>query len=238
MRDIAPGRWVRLEAPAPEPRPTTVCDLELAADFGAIGPSTLDAPPPLTVASWDIECVSGSLTAFPKASNDADKIVCIATTFAHLGCAEPYLRVAVTLGECAAPDPAGEFGSVRFISAATEAELLTRWIEVLHEERADVMLGWNTWGFDLPYVHQRCTGVLLDDDTADPLVDLSALGRNRPLPPQQHDGDEHQQPSRFAPVRAGSLKTWTLQSGAFGLSTFSTIETPGIQQLDMMQSGE
>lgn len=69
--------------------------------------------------------------------------------------------------------------------------------------------------------------MLLDDETGQPLVDLTKFGRDRPLPPPNEE-DADAVPSKFAPIRAGQLKTWTLQSGAYGVNNFSVINTPGM----------
>lgn len=148
VRDIAPGRWVRMESFEHEAARTTVCDIEVTCEHSALFPSRLSDPPPLVLCSWDIECVSESRTSFPKASSEGDKIVCIGSVFARLGDTRSE-RVAFVLGGCA-PNNLPEFEGTEFVSCSSEVELLERWIAKVVERKADIMLGWNTWGAPEP----------------------------------------------------------------------------------------
>lgn len=144
VRDVAPGRWVRIESWKPEALPVTVCDLEVTCDHAALSPSDRLDPPPLVLCSWDIECVSANRTSFPKAACEGDKIVCIGSVFSKLGEARSE-RVAFVLGDCA-PNALPEFEGTEFVSCSSEADLLQRWIARVTERKADICLGWNTWG--------------------------------------------------------------------------------------------
>lgn len=57
--------------------------------------------------------------------------------------------------------------------------------------------------------------VLVDDDTGDPLVDLSGLGRLK--------------------GQGGVVREWELNSGAYGQNKFFTLATPGVLQIDVLQ---
>lgn len=68
--------------------------------------------------------------------------------------------------------------------------------------------------FDWRYISGRA-GVLVDDVTGDPLVDLELLGR-------MVEG-------------GGEVREFELNSGAYGQNKFFVLQTPGVQQLDLLQ---
>lgn len=95
------------------------------------------------------------------------------------------------------------------------------WVQVLHAffddleaEAVDVMVGYNTNQFDSAYVLGRCE-VLVDDEVANPMVDMARLGRDL-------EG-------------GGQSKAWRLSSGAFGDNVFEQFSTPGVLQIDVLQ---
>lgn len=68
--------------------------------------------------------------------------------------------------------------------------------------------------FDWRFVSGRA-GVLVDDHTGDPLVELDGLGRLL-------EG-------------GGGTREFELNSNAYGQNTFFVLQTPGVQQLDLLQ---
>lgn len=68
--------------------------------------------------------------------------------------------------------------------------------------------------FDWRYISGRA-GVLVDDITGDPLVDLELLGR-------MVEG-------------GGAVREFELNSGAYGQNKFFVLQTPGVQQIDLLQ---
>lgn len=68
--------------------------------------------------------------------------------------------------------------------------------------------------FDFRYLYGRSL-VLVDDDTGEPRVDLSRLGR--------------------LTAGGGALQERELNSGAYGNNKFCTLATPGVLQLDLLQ---
>jgi len=145
---------------------------------------------------------------FPVADNPRDHVIQISTTFQRYGEAEPYHR-AVTCFR----DTAGVEG-VEILSSAREEDVITRWAKLLREHGVDMMVSYNGWQFDFRYLSGRA-GVLVDDDTGDPLVDLSWLGR--------------------AIEGGGQTKEFELNSNAYGDNKYFVLDTPGVQQLDLLQ---
>ncbi len=187
---------------------TAVTDVEVLADFTSLSPSSVDAIPPVVFASWDIECYSAT-GAFPLAERQDDVICTIGTTFQRYGESSPYLRQAITLGGCAPLE------GVEIVACETEADVLNAWIETLRREQVDVLCGWNTFQFDSKYLYGRSL-VCVDDLTGEPLVHLGLLGK--------------------ALEGGGVPVQKNLSSAAYGDNAFFYLASPGVINLDLMQS--
>lgn len=174
VRDLAPAQWVHVASsatPVPAAQRVTCTDVEVMVGFEALSPAKeMHAVPPVVLASFDIECISES-GGFPLAEQQNDVICTICTTFQRYGASEPFLRHAVTLGTCA------EVDGVLVVQCETEAEVINAWLEALHANQADFLVGWNTLGFDYRYIYGRSL-ICVDDATGEPLVDMERFGRS------------------------------------------------------------
>ena len=167
VRKLPPTGWVRVASWTTPDDPTFPgADLEIEADFSALGPAPEAPPAPLRVCSWDLECYS-STGAFPRAALPADAIVQVAMAFQRVGQEAPERVVVVCLGDTAPVE------GVEIVSVATEAELLRAFFGLL--AGVDIVVGWNTWQFDWAYVAGRLAVLNVDAD-----VGLDALGRGGP----------------------------------------------------------
>ena len=209
VRGLAPAAWVRVARPSTVPAPgrTTRCEVELEAAFTDLSRSPRADRPALVEASWDIEAYSAS-GEFPRGDRPEDLVIQIATSFRRYGEAEPYLRSVVCLGDTA------EVPGVRIRSVPREHQVIAAWLDLLEAEQPDVMMGYNTLGFDWRFLFDRSV-VCVDDATGARLVDFTRLGRLR--------------------AGGGRERDWTLSSGAFGDNTFFTLGSPGVLQVDLMQ---
>ena len=207
LRDLAPCRWFRVSAYTRPHKLVALVDEEVECALAAIGPSPVTTRPPLVLASWDLECFSAT-GKFPVADNPHDYLIQISTTFQRYGEPEPYAREVVCLRDTDAVE------GVTIVSCEQEHEVINAWARTLREHGVDVLLGYNTWQFDFRYLAGRA-GVLVDDDTADPLVELDLLGR--------------------AFEGGGETREFELNSGAYGQNKFFVLDTPGVQQLDLLQ---
>jgi len=209
IQDIAPAQWLRVAkfTRVAAKDKTTVCDLEIMAHYRDVSPAPdITAVPPLVFASWDIECVSES-GGFPIADKPNDVICTICTTFQKYGDPQPFRRHAVTLGTCADVD------GVEIVRCENEADVINAWLEALHTHSADILVGWNTFGFDYKYVYGRAL-VCVDDATATPLVYLHRFGR--------------------ALEGGGIICEKKLSSAAYGDNNFFFLTAPGWLHLDLM----
>lgn len=249
LRGLGPCRWVRVARWREPGYPVADVDVEVECAFTDVAPSDRADRPPLVFASefcfyrrsccrlacqlgggvgyqglalqpglvclrfmtsavgFDLECYSAS-GAFPVADNPDDAIIQISTAFQRYGEPEPYARTVVCLKET---DPVE---GVDITWHEHEHQVIESWARLLRDHKADVLLGYNTWQFDMRYIAGRC-GVLVDDDTGDPLVNTELLGR-------MVDG-------------GGESREFELNSGAYGDNTFFVLDTPGVQQIDMLQ---
>jgi len=212
VRDIQPAHWIRVDrseaVPPDDPHRVSKEDVEeYVAHFTDVsGDADCTHTPPLIIASWDIECVSAT-GMFPDSSKPDDKIITIGTAFQRYGETEPYHRVAVTLETCdLIPD-------VEVVPCPTEADVINAWLHVIADHHTDILLGYNTLGFDYKYLDGR-NNVLVDDE-GEPMVEMHLLGKAK---------------------RGGGLPVEkSLVSAAYGDNKYFYLTSPGIMTLDLLQ---
>lgn len=56
-----------------------------------------------------------------------------------------------------------KFDDVTYIKCSTEKQMFIRYIEYLEQDYPDVISGWNSSGFDIPYIVARCQKIFDDD---------------------------------------------------------------------------
>ena len=162
---IVPGDWINISDSAiffystenPLRRTTTNFSAQARTKDITLGSQRKQCP--LRVLSFDIECYSAS-RCFPDASHDPIITIGCAVselTGAHLN---PVKRVALCLGSVAtAPAHLVE----KYIAYDTELQLLRAFAEEVRKTDPDVVIGYNTSGFDWAYIRQRAQ-TLGDDD--------------------------------------------------------------------------
>jgi DNA polymerase delta subunit 1 len=207
IRDIAPAAWITIAESRNQGVRKTRMTIEARTTFDKVQPSSRVDRPPLVLASFDLETYSAS-RRFPQAEQEDDCIIQIATTFKKYGEPEPYRRLIMAYKDTAAlPD-------VEVRCFEDEADMINAWCDELGRESVDIMLGYNTAQFDWKYVYGRSL-VLVDDDTAEPRVDLGKLGRIL-------EG-------------GGQLNERELNSAARGQNRFCTLTVPGLLDVDLLQ---
>ena len=155
-KELCGAGWMQIDADAyviasPEEQ-ISGCQIELACSvdsvlsLGVQGEYSSNSP--FVVASFDIECVSGS-DMFPNASEPEDHVVMIATTFQRHGEDKPFFRHLTCWKEC---DP---IDGVYVEVATDEKAMLMVWKNLILHTDPDVLLGYNIFNFDLPYILER-----------------------------------------------------------------------------------
>lgn len=212
IRDITPASWVRAtQCTQVDLSDSGRCCIESVdeyiTDFQNMHPSSCEDQPPLIIASWDIECVSEN-GGFPESSRPNDKIITVGTAYQRYGDQEPFHRSAITLDTCA------PIQGVDVVSCATEADVLNEWLAELQRFDVDLLLGYNTFGFDYKYIDGRAA-TLIDDDTGDSLVRLQSFGKFK-------EG-------------GGKPVEKKLASSAYGENNYFYHSSPGVVTIDLLQ---
>ena len=106
---------------------------------------------PLLVAAYDIETYSVS-GLFPVATNPGDEIMQIGISFRYSDkLLEAGKRVVLSNGTISASKDPG----VQFIECKNERDILLQFEKCIRQENPDIIAGFNTFGFDDPYIADR-----------------------------------------------------------------------------------
>ncbi|KIK68938.1 hypothetical protein GYMLUDRAFT_34959 [Collybiopsis luxurians FD-317 M1] len=135
----------------------STCQYELCIDYESFHPSVREEPldierkAPLRIMSFDIETDvfidASGIGQFPKPDKQA--IVQIANMLKRRGEAETFYRNVFTLKSC------NPIKGADVESYDSEVDLIKRWIQFIREADPDVVIGYNTCGFDIPYIVER-----------------------------------------------------------------------------------
>jgi DNA polymerase elongation subunit (family B) len=106
---------------------------------------------PMYVLSYDIEVYSASGN-FPMSSNREDEIIQIGLSFRWSDdLMTPVERYVLISGTCEPSD-----SDVKYISCTNEQDLLLKFKQYIQAEDPDMIVGYNTFGFDDGYIAERC----------------------------------------------------------------------------------
>lgn len=135
-----------------------------------------------------------------------DKVIQIGTTFHKYGSRDVCYKYIATLGTCDALDDA------TVVQCKTERELLLSWANMMSAINPDVVVGWNIFGFDMEYIHDRAE----ETECVDQVCRM--LSRFRDV----------EKPQRW-------LKEQRLSSSALGDNFLRYIEMHGRTTIDLMK---
>lgn len=153
---------------------------------------------PLRILSFDIEC-AGRKGIFPEANYDP--VIQIANVVSRSGESRPFVRNVFTVNSCA------PITGSQVFEHADEREMLMAWKEFIVKVDADVIIGYNTTNFDLPYLLDRAKALKLDS--------FPFFGRLKHVKQEAKDS--------------------TFSSKAFGTRESKVINIDGRMQLDLLQ---
>jgi DNA polymerase elongation subunit (family B) len=85
--------------------------------------------------------------SFPKL--EGDKVTFIGSTFLRYGEKMPYRNHCVVLGSC------DEIAGCDIDTVNDEADVLTKWTEIIQQEDPDIVIGYNIFGFDYEFMFRR-----------------------------------------------------------------------------------
>uniref|UniRef100_A0A6C0C5E7 DNA-directed DNA polymerase n=1 Tax=viral metagenome TaxID=1070528 RepID=A0A6C0C5E7_9ZZZZ len=108
---------------------------------------------------------------------EGDKVTFIGTTFMRVGETEPYLNYMAVLGDC---DEIGIEKSETIVECfETERDMLMGWTEMMQEYHPDILIGYNTFGFDWKFICQRAEELNCMGRGGEEEISFSALSRNK-----------------------------------------------------------
>jgi len=106
---------------------------------------------PLYALSYDLEVYSES-GQFPLSKNLSDEIIQIGLSTRWTDdFLNPVERIVLISGSCIPSK------SIKYISCKNEKELLLKFQELINYENPDILVGYNTFGFDDGYIAERCS---------------------------------------------------------------------------------
>lgn len=158
MRGISTAGWIHIKNARTARNPTTLCTKEYAVrwcDIYSVTEVCNTTASPL-IMGFDIEAYSHIPSAMPDAQKDEDCIFQISCTFAREG-EKVYRKYLLTAGDVSdekisEEDLESEFNVIR---CSTERELLEKFTDVVNELNPNVIVGYNIFSFDIPYMIQR-----------------------------------------------------------------------------------
>jgi len=195
---------------------------EYVCSYKDIHPSSDDKLALPKIMTFDIEAYSHIHTAFPNVSDIRDEVFQISIVFSEK---KKTRKVLLSLGN---PAPIDE---TDIITYATEAQLLVGFVHMINIERPNVVLGYNSFGFDLRYILRRAT----------PFPDY--LKKRNPDEKQVEEYKRvpvhslHSKMYSIYPFSSSSKKCKELNevwsSGAFGKQDMTILDIDGVIMIDL-----
>jgi DNA polymerase elongation subunit (family B) len=127
---------------------STISDINISTKWTNLQYHEVNAIQKFIIASFDIECTSCD-GGFPQYERIEDTVIQIGTTFHKYGETECFYRHIITLGSC------DDIKDADVEWYETEREVLIAWTNLIKRINPDVMTGWNIFGFDYLYLHER-----------------------------------------------------------------------------------
>lgn len=196
----------------PPHRRTSAAQLEVVCAVEDVGPSERVGLAPMLTATYDIETFgSRGAGVFPDASVEGDYVCAVTTCFWRAGRPEnERFSVVMVVGDAGGADYGHD---VAVECYATERELLCAWGDLLRRSRPSVLVSYNGFRFDNPYLSTRAR--------------LRCNGSARDRRAFWHFGAHVHQPVVDAQFR--------LESNAFGVNEGSSWTVGGTVVVDVMQ---
>ncbi|CCE62608.1 hypothetical protein TPHA_0C04580 [Tetrapisispora phaffii CBS 4417] len=109
---------------------------------------------PLRILSFDIEC-AGRIGVFPEPEHDS--VIQIANVVSIAGAKRPFIRNVFTVDTCS------PITGSHIFSHEKEEDMLRQWREFVVKADPDVIIGYNTSNFDLPYLIDRAKALKVNE---------------------------------------------------------------------------
>ncbi|KAI8871655.1 DNA polymerase delta subunit 1 [Ramicandelaber brevisporus] len=148
--EVPAGKYSRV---VDEHHVMSTCQIEAIADFRDVishdpADSNWSMIAPLRILSFDIEC-AGRKGIFPEPEHDP--VIQIANMVTVHGEDTPFIRNIFNLKTCA------PITGTHVLEFANESDMLKSWREFVEHVDPDIIIGYNTANFDIPYLIDRAT---------------------------------------------------------------------------------
>ncbi len=154
FKNVGYSNWFQVEGlKVNEDEHISSLDYEYHVDWTTMAP-ILDCEGWTTspgILSWDIECYSHNHLAFPNKYNDKDVVYMISAIYKRHKDDDSIKRYGILIGEC---DPITLPNTI-IITVHNEVELVEAFGRVIKETDPEILLGYNIFSFDYPYLNHR-----------------------------------------------------------------------------------
>lgn len=154
-KNIKPCGWIKIVNYKKISSNLTFSDYNYSVDWNDVESIENDDITGFKLCAYDIECISFD-DSFPLASRETDEIVSIACTISQLGNNEIIYKCIILTKECP------KIKGIDVFVCDNESELILKFCEVIRKQDPDFITGWNNFGFDDEYIHNRA--ILLEID--------------------------------------------------------------------------
>jgi DNA polymerase elongation subunit (family B) len=153
IRDIKPSGWVSIKGtPLDGDDHFSTCKHDYRVSYRKLkGVDTMRMPSPM-ILSFDLEVYSRDPNKMPSAENPSDKIFQISCVFQRQGAPETMKRILLSMGK---PNQSITGEDVEIRAFSSELAMLRGFVEILQEYKPHIAIGYNIFGFDIPYLIYR-----------------------------------------------------------------------------------
>ena len=150
IRNIDACGWIKIEKNKCNKLSKKMYNTDIAIEckFNNIDREETNDISNIKILSYDLECTSGDGN-FPQADRKSDAIIQIGSTFSYNGNENCYFKHIITLGSC------DEIENATVECYDTEEEVILAWQKLVIKHDPDIITGWNIYGFDNKYIHDR-----------------------------------------------------------------------------------
>lgn len=164
LRGISTADWFQVRHAKPADEPVSRLANEYAVSWKAVSPPGTDAPqgiPQPLILSYDIECNFHDPNKFSDGSHPNDIVFQISCVLGRQSQPKSsWTRYLLTLGN---PDPAF-LGDVVVRTYKKEFQLLMGFCALVVETNPQILIGYNIFKFDIPFLFKRATEQRIHDD--------------------------------------------------------------------------
>jgi len=229
-QDVIPAAWIKIKKGKYDYKDITRCQIEVSAHWKDIHFLDKNDIGPMVIASFDIECTSTD-GSFPLASRKGDQVIQIGTTVHKNGEDECFLHHIITLKtpeEISKEEVEAENLIVEYYD--DERSVILAWAKFINKLDPDIITGYNIWGFDMSYIHERAKygngGETFDYSE----IFYETLARCKDFDTKIYDRDtntEHLRTSRYVEQK--------LSSSALGDNNLKYFDIEGMVGIDLMK---